>query len=314
LVELAKKNLVLVNQSNKQKLSDFVEIREQIARRAQDIIPHIVDTKQTDWPLAESVAMNPSMTVSPMPIRKFQSPRGPVYQGNEIPKSVQYERLRRDGISVPDWQEIRPDEAFNSEEWGPYVVVKPNLGRCGREIKIKKTSKVWYRPPEGDLADQPTTTASMLVQRFIYTGQWASSFRVVTLFGKPLLCWHCEIDHNLPPLQDKLGFARQGGINIVSNKRSSTYRLSFDEEVIALAVAAQRSFPDQPLLGHDVARDCETGKLYILECNPRGDTWLFSSYTGTEIQKAHSINFYTQFGGLSKVAEILIDETRKRAQ
>ncbi len=134
------------------------------------------------------------------------------------------------------------------------------------------------------------------------------------MFCKPLLCWYGEIDHNLPPLQDKLGFAKQGGINIASNKRSSTYRLSFDEEVIALALVAHRSFPDQPLLGHDVARDCETGKPYILECNPRGDTWLFSSYTGTEIQKAHSINFYTQFGGLSKVAEILIDETRKRAE
>ncbi len=114
-------------------------------------------------------------------------------------------------------------------------------------------------------------------------------------------------------MKSRFGFAEQGGITIVSNKRSSKYQLAFDGETIAFAEAAHAAFPEQPLLGHDVVRDHETGELFMLECNPRGDTWLFSSYTGTEIQKAHNIDFRAQFGGLSLVADILIEETRRRA-
>jgi hypothetical protein len=192
------------------------------------------------------------------------------------------------------------------------VVVKPELGRCGAEVRIKKTERVRYRPLEEFPEGHPAHKAPMLAQRFVYTGPWAVSYRVVTLFGKALLAWRCEIDHSYPALHKKFGFGG-GGITIVSNKRSSVYSLAYDQDIITFAEQAHKCFPDQALLGHDVARDCETGELFMLECNPRGDTWLFSSYTGTGIQRDHEINFYEQFGGLERVAEILIKETRKRA-
>ena len=139
------KNLILVNQANKQKRSDFVEMCEHISRCADDIQPYIVDTKQEQWVHADIVSKHPTMTASWLPIRRFNPPRGPVFEGLEIPKSEQYERLRRDGINVPDWQEIGPGASFDPDQWGPYVVVKPDLGRCGREIKIKRTSRIKYR-------------------------------------------------------------------------------------------------------------------------------------------------------------------------
>ena len=307
------KNLILVNQDNKQNRSDFVEICGYISELSDDVVPYIVDTKQGEWALAGEVCENPTMTVSYLPVRRFKPPRGPLFEGCEIPKSQQYQRLRADGVSVPDWQTIAPGDKFDAEQWGPYVVVKPELGRCGREIKVKRTKRVRYRSMDSFPDDHTASRAPMLVQRFVYTGQWASSYRVVTLFGKALMCWYCEMDHDLPPLKSRFGFADQGGINIVSNKRSSTYALSIESDVIALAEAAHQSFPDQPLLGHDVARDHETGELFILECNPRGDTWLFSSYTGVEIQKAHCIDFYSQLDGLTEAARVLIQRTREYA-
>jgi len=114
-------------------------------------------------------------------------------------------------------------------------------------------------------------------------------------------------------LNSRFDFKALGGITIVSNKRTSTYRLAFDEDVIAFAEAAHAAFPDQALLGHDVVRDHDTGDLFMLECNPRGDTWLFSSYAGIEIQKANGIDFYAQFSGLSHAANVLIDEARRGA-
>lgn len=306
-------NLILLTRSDKQNPGDFEEIRSYIAERANDINVHVVDAKSRPWPLASDISRHPTITVSPMPVRNFESLRGPVFQGFEFPKSDQYSRLAKIGVRVPDWQRVEPDTNLDPDQWGPYVVVKPELGRKGAGIRVKKTSRVRYKPPDLFPDRHPGRKAPLLVQRFIYTGPWASCYRVVTLFAKTLLCWHCEIDHSYPPLDSRFGFAEQGGVTIVSNKKSSTYQLGFDSEVIAFAEAAHAAFPEQALLGHDVVRDHETGELFMLECNPRGDTWLFSSYTGAEIQKAHGIDFHTQFGGLSLAADILIEETRRRA-
>ena len=307
-------NLILVNQSDKQSPEDFEEIRSHIAERAHDINVHIVDYKLRHWTLASEISRHPTFTVSPTPIRHFNSPRGPVFQGFEFPKSDQYQRLAKIGIRFPDWQRIESDTKLDPDRWGPYVVVKPELGRNGAEIRVKKTARVKYKPPDLLPDGHPGRKAPMLVQRFVYTGPWACCSRVVTLFGKTLLCWHCEIDHSYPALKSRFGFAEQGGVTIVSNKKSSKYRLGFDADVIAFAEAAHAAFPEQPLLGHDVVRDHESGELFMLECNPRGDTWLFSSYTGTEIQKANGIDFRSQFGGMSRVADILIEEARRRAR
>ena len=307
-------NLILLSRSDKQNPEDFEDIRSHIAERAHDINVHIFNAKSQLWPLAPEISTHPCITVSLMPLRDYKSRRGPVFQGFEFPKSEQYSRLAKIGIRVPDWQRIEPDTKLDPERWGPYVVVKPDLGRKGAGIQIKRTTRVKYKPPDLFPDHHPGRKAPMLAQRFVYTGPWACCYRVVTFFGKTLLSWHCEIDHSFRPLKSRFEFKEVGGITIVSNKQSSTYRLAFDEDVIAFAEAAHAAFPDQPLLGHDVVRDHDTGELFMLECNPRGDTWLLSSYIGTEIQKENGIDFCAQFGGLSRVADILIEKTRRRAR
>ena len=307
-------NLILVNQSEKQNPEDFEEIRSHIGAKAGDVAVHIVDTKTRDWPIADEVAKLPTVTVSFLPIRHFRSPRGPVLQGYEFRKSDQYAKLKQIGVAVPDWEVIVPDTKLDPDRWGPYVVVKPELGRKGAQVTVKKTGRVKYKTPDEYPELHLGRKAPMLAQRFVYTGPWARCYRVVSLFGKALLCWHCEIDHSYPALRSRYGFNEQGGVTIASNKKSSTYRLAFDRDVIALAEAAHGVFPEQPLLGTDVVRDHETGALFVLECNPRGDTWVFSSYPGREIQKENNINFRTQFGGMALAADILIEEARRRAR
>ena len=94
----------------------------------------------------------------------------------------------------------------------------------------------------------------------------------------------------------------------------SRYRLSSDSEVIALAEQAHAAFPDQPLLGTDIVRDIDSGELYVLETNPRGDAWLMSSVTGNSIQADNQVDFATQFDALALAADRLIDKTRSLAE
>ena len=307
-------NLILVHQKAKQDRADFEAIGQRIGKLAPDIRVFVVDTKQADWADSRFVHGAPTLTVSPMPIKRFAPPSGTVCQGHEFPKDEQYQMLGRLGVPLPDWTAIAPDTVLDPAHWGPYVVVKPALGRKGAEIHIKRAGRVRYRPPESFAEDHPARKAPLLAQRFIYTGKWPSNFRVVTFFGRALLCWHCEAAHRYVPLHSRWDFKAKGGITVVSNKTDSTYRLAREADVIALAEQAHAAFPDQPLLGTDIVRDADTGKLYVIECNPRGDAWLISSDMGRMIEAANGLNFMGQFGALEIAARALVEATRALAR
>jgi len=307
-------NLILVHQKTKQDRADFETIARLIGARAQDIRVFIADTKDGHWADPRFERGEPTLTVSPMPIKRFSPPPAAVCQGHEFPKDEQYRMLARHGLPVPDWTVIGPETALDPARWGPYVVVKPALGRKGAEIFIKRTGRVRYRPPEEFPEDHPARRAPLIAQRFIYTGKWPSNFRVVTLFGRALLCWRCEAAHRHVPLHSRWDFKAKGGITVVSNKRDSTYALASDADVIALAAQAHAAFPEQPLLGTDIVRDADTGKLQVIECNPRGDAWLLSSDMGRAIEQANRLDFARQFGALEIAAEVLVRETRARAR
>ncbi len=307
-------NLVLVHQKTKQERADFETIARQIGQRAPDIRVFVVDTKEADWADPGFERGAPTLTVSPMPIKRFVPPPGAICQGHEFPKDEQYRLLARRGVPVPEWTAIAPDTVLDPARWGPYVVVKPALGRKGAEIFIKRAGRVRYRPPESYPEDHPARKAPMLAQRFIYTGTWPSNYRVVTFFGRALLCWRCEAAHRYVPLHSRWDFKAKGGITVVSNKTDSTYRLARDADVIALAEKAHSAFPDQPLLGTDIVRDADSGELHVIECNPRGDAWLISSGMGRMIEAANGLDFAGQFGALEIAAEVLIRETRAKAR
>lgn len=306
-------NLILVHQKNKQDRADYEAIERCIGASVPDIAVFIVDTKETGWFEPRFDAAAPTLTVSPLPIKRFVPPRGAVCQGFEFPKSEQYERLAALGVPVPKWTQVTPGTALDPAEWGPYVVVKPDFGRKGAEIFIKKTGRVRYRPPEA-YPERLVRQAPLLAQRFIYTGRWPVNYRVVTLFGRTLLCWCCEASREYRPLESRWDFKARGGVTVVSNKRDSRYALAFDAEVIALGERAHRAFPEQPLLGTDIVRDADTGGLSVIECNPRGDAWLISSDMGRMIERANGLDFAAQFGALEAAAEVLARETRARAR
>jgi len=306
-------NLILVHQPTKMAMSDYLEIARAISDKRPEIKTYIVDTKELEWAEADKVAQDRTMTVAPLPIKKFKPPRGPVYQGYEWPKGQQYQWLREIGVPVPDWVEIEPDTRLDPEQWGPYVVVKPALGRRGAEVRIKRTERIKYKPPEAYAESHPGSKGAMLAQRFVYTGRWAVNYRVATLFGKTPFCWRCELDHKFPPLEGRYEFGG-GGVTIVSNKRSSIYSLADDQDVMALGERVHEVFPQQPLLGSDIVRDAETGELFVLEASPRGDAWYMSSDTGYEIQGDNGIDLNSQFGALDIATDVLIDKTLELAE
>lgn len=306
-------NLVLVHWPERQALEDFNEIARRIEERAPEIGVLIAESKNDDPELAEKAAQKPTVVVSMMEIRRFRVQHGTIFEGKDLPKSVQYTRYRAAGIPVPDWKVITPDTRLDPKDWGPYVIVKPDLARKAAGIVIKKTGRVRFAAPETYPEEHPGRTSPMIAQKFVYTGRWANHYRVTTLFGRTLFAVRCEADHGFRPLESRDGFAGAAGVGgapVVSNKKTSHYTLAYDDDIIALGERAHSAFPELPLLGHDIVRDADTGELFVLESNTRGDVWLLSSGTGRSLQRANGFDLYSQFDALEVATEALIDKVR----
>lgn len=311
--------LILANASEKAAiLGDLGALAERVARQAPEIDVLVVGRHRRDqWKLLPR-AFRPALTVAWGRLRERRFFPGEILHCSRIPKHIELARLRAAGVPVPDWVVITPGTTLDPAAWGPYVVVKPTGGSKGEEVRIRRTGRVRYEPPESFPTGHPIRKGPLLAQRFVYTGPWAVSYRVTTFFGRALFCWRVEQSHQKRRLESRFAFgdsAGAGGIQIIAPSKTSTYTLVDDEDVIGLAERAHRlAFPDYPYLGIDVLRDAETGAVSVIEANSGGAVWHLSSGLGTSIQQLHGIDFYRQFGALDRAAERLIEVTRERAR
>jgi hypothetical protein len=187
------------------------------------------------------------------------------------------------------------------------------MGRRGAQVRIRKATRLRYASPDSLPEGHYGRDGPMIAQRFIYTGEWPTSYRVVTLFGKVLLCYRQVSPGRGHPLKGRWTFKDTGGISIVSNTMDMVVEFATDADVIALAERAHRdAFHDFPMLSFDIIRDAETGAVYVLECHAQG-SWLFTAEIGVGIERANNIDFRSQFDPLEKAAHILAQETVQRA-
>lgn len=296
---------------------DLDAIAKRVARQAPEIDVIVAGQHRRDQLKLLARAFRPTLTVGFGRLRKRRFLVGEILHCPRIPKHIEMERLRGAGVSVPDWVVVAPGTTLDRAAWGPYVVVKPTGGSRGREVRIRKTGRVRYAPPESFPSEHPIRKGPLMAQRFVYTGPWAVSYRVSTFFGRALYCWRVEQSHEKRRLESRFEFAGGadgGGIQIIAPSKTSTYTLVDDEEVIALAERAhQLAFPDYPFLGVDIVRDAESGEVSVVEVNSGGGVWHLSSTAGVSIQQTHGLDFYRQFDALDRASERLIEVTRRRA-
>jgi hypothetical protein len=259
----------------------------------------------------------PTLTFSPGPLQYFGASRGPVFQGRLLPKSEEYRRLEAARIPVPRWAPLTMDQQPNCADLGANVVVKPDLGAQGAEVVCVRATRVRWKPPATRTARVlGGPFAGKLVQEFIYTGRWPVSYRVVTLFAQVLWCLRVEAARTRTPLSHRNAFAelRSGeGLSIVSSGRGCTYASSHEPEILALGQQAHLGFPEIGLLGVDILRDADSGKLYVVEVNSLGHVWLVSSRKGRLLQAQFGIDIDAEWGATRNAASVMAGEVRARA-
>jgi hypothetical protein len=309
------KNLVLMTHPGRQDRRDFEAIAAEIGRLAPEIAVHIVRPFDTaalieDWDRR-------SLIVSFGDLRHFQPPRGRLFQAAFIPKYEEYLAFATAGVPTPLTSVFRMGRPFDASRHRPLVVAKPTrMGSMsqGNNVCLMRRERVEHVIPRRFPPELTSDEAPIIVQDFIDTGIYPAHFRVLVLFGEPLFCFKAIATVERPRLDATDAELETG--EIVTNSFNRAIEFAADAEVIELAKKAAKAIGGVPMLGVDVIRETATGALYVLESNPGGNTWAFSSKIGEHARSlvGGAEPFKKQFGAWNIAAKALIGATHSFAE
>jgi hypothetical protein len=306
------RNLLIMHTPLAQDLSDWVEIKRHIEKTASDIEVRIGTNSTPNLAMRRWQVSRPSLIFSPFELNVYRAEGGTVYSGRIINKLDQMERLASQGVAVPLSSKLTPHLALNPSHWGRYAIVKPMVGGHGENVYLVETRNVAARYAELTL----NGTREMLIQPYIEHAEngYPTIYRVMTLFGKAL--YSARNSWAIPRMAtlEEIANDSKGIIASNSTQIGRARTIWNDVEIISLAERAHLAFREIPVLGVDVLRDAESKRLFILEVNPRGDTWhLSSSWSKKSYTEQYTRALYAQFGALERAAQLLIEKTRAEA-
>lgn len=310
---------MIVHQPGWQAVSDWYEIAQMVRRIDPTTGVMIVGADRPNLELRKKAAALPSLVFSPGPLGEFAPERGKVYHGRPIHKFEQLLRLSAAGVRVPMSTVLRPDTKLDPAKWGEFVVLKPtdiSTSSHGVGIQLIRTARVRYIKPEDYPEDHPGRRGRIVVQQFINSGPRMPHYRVLTLFGAPLYCQMSEAGEDRVDLSssDETIEAATIAMNVLPGK---TKTFLYRADVVALARAAYEAVPEAPLQGCDLIRDAATGRLFVLELNPGGNTWHFSSSFQAPLRAIdgaeHEARRRWHLDAFGTAAHVLADVARRQA-
>ncbi len=307
------RNLVLVHTHTLQARSDFEGIKARLADRAPDIEVFVVDNNQPQSVTRRQAARRPSLIFSPIKLLRFSPLRGKVYAASYLTKWEEYGRLISAGLPIPEAVMLEPSTRLDPETWGPFTVLKPNVGYQGSGVRLVRTRDVRWRDPFSWPRNDPRHGRQMLAQRFVDTGPTPKSFRAMTVFGRVVYSTFLTVIGSATFDRDPAGGAPLDE-PIAANSGERRIQMNYSADVLDLARRVAAALPEKANLGIDMIREEGSGQLYVLEVNSRGHTWHISSNYGLDVQKKYGNDYAGQFGALDIIADALIDVTRREAE
>lgn len=305
------RNLLIVQTAPEQNPSDWIAIKQRIERSAPDIEVRIADNRNRNSATARWQVRRPSLVFSPVRLIDFVPRGGAVYCGHIIGKDEQLRRLSSIGILTPKTATLSSGISFDPTEWGDYVIVKPNNLNSGIGVKLVCTIDLpaRYKELTAIANDQ------FLIEPYIDHAEdgYPTEYRVLSLFGRALYCVRNRWGNKRPPLSeiaaDPLGVIASNNKTMGGHVRS----ICHDPEIVSLGQCAHLAFPECPVIGVDIIRDIHSGRLYVLEVNPHGAVWHFSSPFAKDLDPEYIRERYAQFNALDLAADLLIQKTRTDA-
>jgi hypothetical protein len=151
-----------------------------------------------------------------------------------------------------------------------------------------------------------------MVQRFIDTGAYPAHYRVLTFFGQPIFAFKAVSTLERPSLDASSERLAAGPFMAKHGQRQLIAPVETD--VLEFASGTFRAIPEVALHGCDIIRETHSGRLYILEVNPGGNTWSFSSQWAPMLRTELNMpDLSTQFDAWKTCGQMLVQYTREEA-
>ena len=311
-------NLILVHTPGYQDVADFQVIAQTVQELAPDIEVFIASNNISSSVTRRLASKRPTLVFSPGNLLSFRPSRGKIYAGSPIPKLEQIARFRAAGLPVPASVEITPDIDLPEAKFGSHVVVKPGFSESsrGQFITLMRRETVRFQSKETFPEDHPGRYGPMIAQRFIDTGPFVNHHRVLTLFGTPLLAFKTASERPRLSLDSPDNVLATIAVKARRREGPITRQFTSDADILELARRSYRALPEIALQGLDIIREATSGKLYVLEANPGGNTWIFSKGDmTTRLKTALGVERLTdQFDAFKTAAKVLIERTRAEAE
>jgi predicted ATP-grasp superfamily ATP-dependent carboligase len=152
----------------------------------------------------------------------------------------------------------------------------------------------------------------MIIQRFIDTGDYPSHYRVLTLFSEPIFAFRAVSTLRRPPLDAAVDILAAGPFMAKHGQRRLL--IPVETDVLDQSRRTFGAISEVALHGCDIVRDNETGRLFVLEINPGGNTWSFSSQWAALLRAELNMpDLSTQFDTWKTCARLLVQRTRSEA-
>jgi hypothetical protein len=290
--------------------NDFQAIAKRIISKAPEIAvviksgfyhPDELEPALKNFPLLNLYLVNPPQVIPS---------RGKTMYVERINKFEQIKQYTAAGIATPKTIEYELGQPINNCDWGEYVFLKSGSSSHSENSFLIPTKYVLDIKP---YFEKLGLSNKMLVQQFIYTGEYANHYRILIFLGEPLYCTKISNPYRLllPSNLDE----------VFNNKTTQTslqnidlqFQSEINQEVLNFSRKVYNVFKEQPLQGIDIVAEQSTKKLFVLEGNQGGNVWTFSLSKSKMRAALGRTALLTQFNAFDVAADVLIKKTEELA-
>jgi hypothetical protein len=289
---------------------DFLAIAKRIIKKAPEIVvvikpfiyhPDELDPALKHFPLFNIYLVNPP--------EKLPA-RGKTLYVKAIDKFEQYQNYTLADISVPKTIEYEIGQPLNLNEWGDYVFLKAINSSLSINSFLIPTKYIQNIQP---YFDKLKIKNKMLLQEFIYTGEYVNHYRVLNFLGEPLYCTKTTNPYRLLLPSNLEEVFNNNTTQTSLQNIDLQFQSETNKEVLDFSRKVYNVFPEKPLQGIDIVLD-NNKKLFALEGNQGGNVWTFSLQSSKMLAALGRTVLLKQFNAFDVACDILIKKTNELAK
>ncbi len=239
---------------------------------------------------------------------------GRQFFGKPLSKGQLLQDLIKADLPTPYSTSLKPGLTPTEDTFGPYITIKTMAPGTHQAtgIFMCQTSQFDLLRAEileqyqGDMERGYTPT----VQQYVPTGPKPRHTSIITFLGSPIVCFSTTAPNRFDPEKASGLIGGDATSNFEQNK---TEVLVNDVEMVDMAQRVAQAFPEVSVLGIDMVRCAETGKVYCLEVNLGNLAVLSAPICGTLRQNLGMQDMLKQFSAYDTMARRMVetlDETK----